>query len=590
MLSSRARRSLPSLAIALVGALVWGSMSAGSGRVIAGQGQKPTVSSDLTIHPRGPHTHRIVVQAPERALGLLRRGSLGLLRRDLKAGAVALEVNDAQLAALQANPALTNISGDLLVTGHMAVTNRVTHATDVWEGLPNLLGLPGMPGYTGSGVGVAILDSGIARHTALDDRVVAHVDMVSDEKAGMGDPFGHGTHIAGIVAGNRTAAAPVTPAFAGGSAPSTWLVDVRVLGANGAGRTSDVIAGIDWVIDHRTSYNVRVINLSLGHAVTEPSATDPLCRAVLRAVIAGITVVVSAGNYGQTSAGDPVLGGITSPGNSPAALTVGAIDTRGTLDTSDDVVAPFSSRGPTPYEMAVKPDVVAPGVRIVSLEALNSYVSATYPQWHIAGKARNAYLRMSGTSMATAVVTGGVALLLNAEPSLSPAQVKMAMQMGARFMPDAGLVGAGTGSVNFAQSLEIVRRGLSTTGTTSLAALLGTSSGAALRDPGTPIDRIYESDGIRLLRPSDLGEFLRSGDRTESGVLTLLGLSNPLGSAASNYIVWGNVSGWSGSYYIVWGNTIMTPTGQYIVWGNGSFTDASAGSYIVWGNSLGGVR
>ena len=139
-----------------------------------------------------------------------------------------------------------------------------------------------------------------------------------------GDPFGHGTHLAGIIGGNRTAASYVTPAYAGGSAPSVKLIDVRVLGSTGSGRTSDVIAGIDWVIAHKQTYNIRVINLSLGHPVTEPSATDPLCLAVDRAVAAGITVAVSAGNYGLTSAGAPVLGGITSPGNSPSALTVGA--------------------------------------------------------------------------------------------------------------------------------------------------------------------------------------------------------------------------------------------------------------------------
>src|SRR5262249_46309968 len=159
--------------------------------------------------------------------------------------------------------------------------------------------------------------SGIATHTALDSRVIAHVNLVSTEPTVNGDPFGHGTHLAGIIGGNRTAAAYVTPAFAGGSAPAVKFVDVRVLASNGSGLTTDVIAGIDWVSDHWQTYNIRVINLSLGHVVAEPSALDPLCQAVQRAVTAGITVVVSAGNYGLTSTGAPVLGGITSPGNSP---------------------------------------------------------------------------------------------------------------------------------------------------------------------------------------------------------------------------------------------------------------------------------
>ncbi|HTM24331.1 MAG TPA: S8 family peptidase [Vicinamibacterales bacterium] len=545
--------------------------------------QGPTISSDLAAHPKGAHLHRVIVQASDSGLADLRRGGFGRLRRDLQ-DAVAIEVNDAQLEALEHNPLYEHISGDLPVAADMAITNTVTAATTVWQGTPGILGLLGTPGYTGAGVGVAIVDSGIASHTALDTRVVAHVNLVSTEPGVSGDPFGHGTHVAGIVGGNRTAATYVTPAYAGGSAPSVKLVDVRVLGANGSGLTSDVIAGINWAVDHRSTYDIRVINLSLGHPVTEPSTTDPLCQAVVRAVTAGITVVVSGGNYGTTSAGAPVLGGITSPGNTPAALTVGAIDTHGTISASDDTVAPYSSRGPTRYEFAVKPDVVAPGTRIVSLEAQNSYISTTYPQWHIAGSGKNAYIRLSGTSMSTAVVSGGAALLLSAQPSLTPGQVKMAMQMGARFMPAEGLIAAGTGSVNFAQSLKVAQNGLLTTITTTLSNLLGGASGAAFRDYGTLIDRIYDRTGIRLLQLLDLGALFGSADTAEPGVLNLLGTSNPLGSAGANYVVWGNVANWSGSYYVVWGNTMQSPDGQYVVWGN----NESSANYVVWGNGAGG--
>jgi serine protease AprX len=578
MVNRQACRVLVASALAAATLFLWRATPSGQ--------QSPSVSADLAAHPKIPHTHRVIVQASDGGLLKLRRGAAGLLRRDL-GNAVALEVNDAQLDALERNPELAHISGDLPVASDAAVTNAVTRATTVWQGTPGILGLLGTPGYTGTGVGIAVLDSGIAPHTALDTRVVAHVNLVSDEPGVTGDPFGHGTHVAGIAGGNRTAASLVTPEYSGGSAPSATLVDVRVLGAQGSGRTSDVIAGIDWVIEHRAAYNIRVINLSLGHPVTEPSATDPLCQAVVRAVAAGVTVVVSAGNYGLTSTGQPVLGGITSPGNSPAALTVGATDTKGTLDTSDDELAPYSSKGPARYEIVVKPDVVAPGTRIVSLEAQHSYLSSTYPQWHIAGTGKNAYLRLSGTSMATAVVSGGAALLLNAAPSLTPAQVKMAMQMGARFMPSAGLVGAGTGAVDFAQALKIAQNGLLTSITSTLTSLLGASSGAAYRDYGTLIDRVYDRSGIRLLNLLDLGPLFRSADSAEPGVLNLLGTSNPLGATAPNYIVWGNVAGWSSSYYIVWGNTIATPEGQYIVWGNNEYSD---GNYIVWGNSAGGVR
>lgn len=572
------RRLIFALPAALVCLLLVGSTPSSGQR-------RPSLSADLASdHPRGAHTHRVIVQAQGNGLDGLRRGLAGLLHRDLN-GAVALEVTDAQLEAMKGNPLFDHISGDLPVVADMAVTNKVTGATTVWQGTSGILGLLGTPGYTGTGVGVAVLDSGIATHTALDTRVVARVNLVSDEPYVSGDPFGHGTHIAGIIGGNRTAATFVTPAFAGGSAPSVRLIDVRVLGSRGSGRTSDVIAGIDWVIANRRAYGIKVINLSLGHPVTEPSATDPLCQAVARAVAADITVVVSAGNYGLTSTGAPVLGGITSPGNSPSALTVGSLDTKGTLDTSDDEVAPYSSKGPARYEIAVKPDVVAPGTRITSLEAQNSYISSTYRQWHVAGSGKNAYLRLTGTSMSTAVVSGGVALLLNAYPSLTPAQVKMSIQMGARFMPDAGLVGGGTGSVNFAQSLKIAQNGLLNNLTTTLTSLLGLSSGAAFRDQGTLIDRVYDRTGIRLLRILDLGLLFQDADSAESGVLNLVGLSNPLGSTGANYVVWGNVADWSNSYYVVWGNSIQSPSGQYVVWGNNEFSDSN---YVVWGNSIGG--
>jgi subtilisin family serine protease len=548
-------------------------------------GQKlPTVSSDLAAHAAGAHTHRVIVQADDAALEQVQRAGTGLVHRRLL-GALALEVNDAQLTALERNPLIAHISGDLPVTPHMAITNQVTAATSVWQGTSTLLGLIGTPGSTGSGVNVAVVDSGIAAHTALGTRVFLHVNLVSNEPGMTGDPFGHGTHIAGIIGGSTTAATNVTTAYAGGSAPSVKFVDVRVLGSNGSGLTSDVIAGIDWVTQNHTTYKIKVLNLSLGHPVTEPWASDPLCLAVERAVAAGVTTVVSAGNYGLTSTGAPVLGGITSPGNAPDALTVGAIDTKGTVSTSDDVVAPYSSKGPARYDILVKPDVVAPGTRIVSLEAQYSYLSVTYPQWHVAGTGKNMYMRLSGTSMATAVVSGGAALILSAYPGLSPAQIKLAMQMGARFMPNDGLVAAGAGSVNFANSMRLAQNGLLSNITLTVNQLLGSASGAGYRDRGTLIDRIYDRSGIRLLSLLDYLNLFQNADSAEYGVLQLLGLTNPLGSSAANYIVWGNVAGWSSSYYIVWGNTIQSPDGQYIVWGNNEPSDPN---YIVWGNSVAG--
>ncbi len=543
--------------------------------------QLPTLSGDLVHHQAGdPGHHRVIVQADDQSMPLLRARHARGLRR-LLSGAAVLDVSDAELEELQRDGSISHISGDLPVNAGMAVTNQVTAATEVWQGTSGgLLGLFSTPGYMGRGVGVAILDSGIAPHTALDTRVIAHVNLVSGE-ATYSDLFGHGTHIAGIVGGNTTAASRVTTTYAGGSAPAVSLIDVRVLGANGVGLTSDVIAGIDWAIANRKKYNIRIINLSLGHPVTEPSTTDPLCQAVARAVSAGIAVFASAGNYGTTAAGAPVLGGITSPGNSPLAITVGATDTFGTLSTSDDRVAPYSSRGPTEYEFVVKPDVAAPGTRIVSLESAGSYLSTTYPQWHIAGSGKNAYMRLSGSSMATAVVSGGAALLLNAYPSLTPAQLKVALQMGARYMPDGGLIAAGAGSVNFEQSMKIAKQGLIPSLLNTVTSVLGLSSGAAFRDQGTLIDGIYNRSGLRLLGILDLSGLL--GDGGEWGVLNLLGLGNPLGYTPANRLVWGQVSDWSSSYFVVWGSTIQSPTGEFVVWGSNDYTDPN---FVVWGSSI----
>ena len=156
-----------------------------------------------------------------------------------------------------------------------------------------------------------------------------------------------------------------------------------MLGSDGTGEAADVIEAIDWAVRYRRAFGIRVLNLSLGTAPTLSYKDDPICRAVERAAKAGLVVVVSAGNYGQTSDGKLVYGSITSPGISPYAITVGAIRTQGTEDRSDDEVAPWSSKGPTMIDHIVKPDLVAPGSKIISTEAKGtlpvSYTHLTLP-------------------------------------------------------------------------------------------------------------------------------------------------------------------------------------------------------------------
>jgi subtilisin family serine protease len=419
------------------------------------------LSADLARHQARQTTARtrVIVHGTSRDLDLLAsRHRLYVVKR--MRGAAVVLVNSAELSELSRDGVVDTLSGDLPVHSTTAISDTSTAADQTRAGSALLPGLSGIPGVDGLDIGVAVLDSGITPHLALGNRVVADVSFVTGDSQ-MTDAYGHGTHVAGIIAGNPVPANGVAPEYAGGIAPRARLVNVRVLGADGTGYTSDVIDGIEWVVANRARYNIRVINLSLGHAVMEACATDPLCQAVNQAVQAGIVVVVSAGNTGKTPDGRTVLGGISSPANSPYAITVGALNTWGTVDRSDDTVAAYSARGPSAYDLAVKPDIAAPGTKILSLQANGSFLPAFHPSIHVAGSGSNAYMYLSGTSMAAPMVSGGVALLLQGSPNLSPAQVKFALQNGATAMADAGLIGAGAGSVNFWASRQIAVYGAS---------------------------------------------------------------------------------------------------------------------------------
>jgi subtilisin family serine protease len=398
------------------------------------------------------------------------------------------------------------------------------------------------------------------------------------------DRYGHGTHVAGIIAGAAAAARQVTSAYSGGVAPGVHLVNVRVLDSNGAGYTSDVVDGIDWAVANRARYNIRVINLSLGKSVSERAASDPLCQAVARAVAAGIVVVAAAGNAGQTADGVPILGGITSPGNSPFAITVGALNTEATVSRGDDNVADYSSRGPTKFDLAVKPDLAAPGTRIVSLEADGTYLPAVYPAVHRAGDAGNQYMHLSGTSMATPMVSGAVALLLQGTSSMGPAQVKLALQSGAAYVPRAGLMGAGAGSLNVMAARRIAQGGLSALGSSLLNTLVGgvltPSSGASFWDTGTLSARLYNGFGVRLLSTLDLSRVWSNPGLLAVGDLNLVGLLNPLRGVPATRLMYGDVAAWADDDHIIWGTDITSPDGDHIIWGT------SDDDHIIWGTDV----
>jgi serine protease AprX len=550
----------------------------------AGEEKRAHLSDDLLGHV-ARHTSartRVIVHGDAAALAALSAKHHVQVLRMLDGGAV-ISANSAEVDEIAADSAFEHLSGDPLVKVGMSVSNMAVAADQVRAGVAGgLLGLGAIPGVNGQGIGVAIVDSGISPHAALTNKVVANVSLIAGDPS-VRDAFGHGTHVAGIIAGNATAATSVTNLFTGGIAPGVQLINVRVLGADGSGRTSDVIAGIQWAIANRARYNIRIINLSLGHPVMEPAATDPLCEVVADAVHAGIVVIAAAGNDGMAANGQRILGGINSPGNSPLAITVGSINTWGTVKRGDDTVTTYSSRGPTRFDGAVKPDVAAPGNKIVSLEASGSYVASAYPYLHRAGNGTNSYMQLSGTSMAAPIVTGGVALLLQGTTSLTPSQVKMALQGGATYMTNGGLMGAGAGSVNFMASRKLTTTLLGLLPSNLIGGLLSPSSGAMFWDAGTLAPRLYAGKGIRLLSFLQAPLAWLNSLLLNTGDLNLLGLNNPLASVMPKWLLYGEVAGWTGGQSIMWGDAIYDPQGQSIMWGDSYTTD---GTSIMWGDAI----
>ena len=268
-------------------------------------------------------------------------------------------------------------------------------------------------GIDGSGVTVAILDSGVAPDLDLvepSNRILASVNFADQRLTS--DPGGHGTHIAGIVAGNGNR----SDGEFTGIAPQANVVDVRVLGSNGSGRISSVVRGIEWVLANRAAYNIRVINLSFGAPPPLSYRLDPMSAAVEIAWRRGLVVVAASGN------GGPQGGTVVTPGIDPYVITVGATDDRGNLSRGDDVLAWISSWGSA--DSNAKPDLVAPGRRLVSLRVPGSTLDTLFPERIVAAQNGSTYFRLTGTSMATGVVSGAAALLLERQPSLTPNQVK----------------------------------------------------------------------------------------------------------------------------------------------------------------------
>jgi serine protease AprX len=507
-------------------------------------------------------SHRVIIRTRAGARAGIRHALAGhgdrIIAEHASIDAITAEVHADDLDTLAAQDGVLSVSTDAVVRAKLlgGVLGLVGGVVNVVGSilLPNgadtdgpavapkvlreTLGLANTS-WAGRGIGVAVIDSGLEMSYEFQGRLTAFYDFT---KGGIQttpyDDYGHGTHIAGTIGGSGALS---DDRLYRGLAPKVYFTVLKVLDKNGAGWTSDVIKAIDFVVANRAALKVDIINLSLGHPIYERAASDPLVQAVERAVRAGVIVVAAAGNFGKNpETGQVGSAGITSPGNAPSAITVGALRIEDTVSRSDDWVPDYSSRGPTWYDAFVKPDIVAPGHNIVAVAAKRGTFYQTYPQL----KAPDSeYIRMSGTSMATAVTTGVIALMLEANryvneypynPSLTANAVKAMLQYSALSVQKNGVeyepLVAGVGAINGIGAIQ-------------LAAAADTSAA-----PGTP---------------------------------WLTTMPSPWTKIAGKYLPWKKVILWGNQ--IGWGDAIainQPAWASVVVWG---VRDVTVADVVVWG-------
>ncbi|HZU22862.1 MAG TPA: S8 family peptidase [Terriglobales bacterium] len=447
------------------------------------------------------------------------------------------------LPAIAALPEVAYITLDRPVQ----LTGTVSTTTTVYPTQAVMADVAWANGYNGSGIGVAVIDSGVTDRPDLHTpssgnyRVVYSESFVPGDSS-TSDAYGHGTHVAGIVASNGASANYAS--LYSGIAPGVNIINLRVLDGNGSGTDSAVIAAIQRAIQLQAQYNIRVINLSLGRGVFESYTLDPLCQAVESAWKAGIFVSVAAGNNGRdNSLGTNGYGTINSPGIDPYAMTVGATLTNPTALRVLDIIASYSSKGPTLIDHIVKPDIVAPGNQIVSLRSPGSTLANAFPNDDIQPAyvpldptTGAAYFRLSGTSMATPVVSGAAALLLQQNPSLTPDQLK------ARLMK------------------------------TAWKGFVRTSKSQARSGQNFSNEYDVFTYGAGYV---DIWAALNNNDLATGPALSPTAYYNPVTGTVTinNVVLLGNT--------VCWGSSVMW--GAAIVWGANQFTNASS---VLWGAAL----
>src|SRR5687767_2913393 len=435
------------------------------------------ISPDLAqkiARSQSSHRAKVIVQFnqhPTRELDLMLTHLGGRVTRKLNN--FKIHVLDLPLGAVEALAARTDvrfISPDrpARAYGHVEATTGTgivrTQTTTTSDGLNTTTV------SDGNGISIAIVDSGIdTHHTAFKNefgvsRVTASEDFTGESRTD--DPYGHGTHVASIAAGNDQIASGAYT----GIAPAANLINLRILDSQGAGTTSSLLAALDWVLTFRTLHNIRVINLSVGTSAIDSYLNDPICQAVRRVTDAGVVVVAAAGNNGRGINGEKIYGQIHAPGNEPSAITVGAANTFGTDVRNGDIVTTYSSRGPTRsfwtdasevrhYDNLIKPDLVAPGNKIVGAAASNSSLLAAHPELdaEVSTLPTRRMMYLSGSSMATPIAAGTAALLLQANENLSPSLIKAIFMYTAQPLSGMNMLEQGAGQLNVNGALTLAR-------------------------------------------------------------------------------------------------------------------------------------
>ena len=360
----------------------------------------------------------------------------GEVTRDLSiVNGVSADVPAGALDLLEANSSIFQVSPNEKVGFHgdadgSAITHRiqkVVRATKAWS-----------EGITGRGVTVGLLDTGVyADHPDLAGRVVCGADLTAEANtaADCADTFGHGTFMAGLIAGNGASSNGKYK----GAAPEARIVSVKASGYDGSTDVSTILAGIQWFVANKDAYGIRVLNLSLGSDSSQTYKLSPMNYAVERAWDAGIAVVVSSGNSGPDSQT------VMKPGDDPFVITVGSSNDEGSVNVGDDMVPVFSSRGPTRVDGLAKPDVVSPGVHTISLRSPGSAIDNNYGE---TSSVDGMYFRGTGTSMSTATVSGAVAQMLQRNPGLTPDEVKMRLKKTARPIAESDPYKTGAGIID----------------------------------------------------------------------------------------------------------------------------------------------